>query len=303
MKNNINTLINPHQFILVWIFCLTFSSFSYAQEVEYATEKSVVKHNYEQIFKKRYWNFFIRPLMSIQKGVYYKDDNLLFRLNPAPGFQFGGMINFGLPKHFSIQTGLNIEVNYFSFMYRMEENYMFNNFLVDTKISWFNYMAYVLPIYAGYKIPFSNKKNNFFIETKLGFDLKFGGASLYSSESYSGVPGDPNTKLLVFLTNDWSNPKFGRNMQFTSSIVAAIGFNYILKDQRVINFQIIGSYNPFIVDKGTITFLPDTQQEKIIPFRNYFNTLGLEINYMFSKRPNHISKRKRKQMEALKGIN
>ena len=42
-----------------------------------SSKSNFVKHDYEKIFKKTYWNFMFRPSMSIQKGRYYKDDDFL----------------------------------------------------------------------------------------------------------------------------------------------------------------------------------------------------------------------------------
>lgn len=300
--NNVCNIFNSYRFLAVWVLFLCFSNVAYTQTLKSSKliTKELVKHDFEQIFKKTYWNFVFRPSMSIQKGVYYKDDDFLFNLKPAPDLTFGWMINIGLPKHFFIQTGINYNIKYVRYSYRLRENVFNENIEVGSRTRFSNYNGYVLPIYTGLNIPIISLKNNFFIQPKIGLDINFGVPVAYEGVFLSGALDDPNTEQLVFLTSYYYNPQL--KPKFSASFVAGIGFNYILKDQRIINFQIIGSYNPFIVDKGAMTFLPGTTQEKVIPFRNHFNSLGFEVNYLFSKRPNHISKRKRKQMEALKNL-
>lgn len=241
-----------------------------------------------------------RSQIVFQKGNYYKDDDFMFSLKTTHGFQFGWMINIGLPKHFFLQTGINYELMNLKYKYFIREGVFKNNFEVDSRSTFHSYNTYVLPIYTGYNIPIKTKKNSFFIQPKIVVDLKYGIGGIYIVDTYIGELNAPNTFLISSLSNYENNPLNGVKHEFSASFVAGIGFNYILKDQRIINFQIIGSYNPFIVDKGEMIFLPGTSQEKIVPFRNYFNSLGFEMNYLFSKRPNHVSKRKRKQMEALK---
>lgn len=282
---------NPCHLVLAWvIFILFFNSTSNAQ-----TAYIEVKHNYSEIFKKRYWNFFIRPLVSFQKGNYYKDKDFSFSLKSAPGFQFGWMMNFGLPKHFAIQTGINVEVNYIHIVYSVREDFFRKNIASVFNERTDNFLGFVLPVYLSYKIPFYNKNNNFFIEPKIGIDIKYGSSSKVSSESYSIID---DTLLLqtAFLNKGWDNNKIGTGYRLTASFVVGCGFNFILKNQRILNFQFFGTYNPFIKDYGTMTFIPGSPYEKKIPFRYHYNSLGFELNYLFTKYPKHITKKQAKKI-------
>lgn len=274
--------------LLLWVLLLFyFAKATAQQDTIYNLEKSAKiyqPNNYDDIFKKRYWHLFIRPLVSIQKGTIYKDNDFCFAVKSAPGFQFGGNISFGIPKRFALETGFNVEVNYFNYYASTRKNYYNGNAESNAFSNDLNYLGFIAPIYVNYRIPINNKKNNFFIEAKLGFDLKYGITSKLWVSNYAEMP-DSFFLFTSYINKGGNDPKIGVKYSVSASIVAGIGFNFILKNQRILHFQIIGTYNPFINDNGTITFVPDSPYEKVIPFRNYINTLGFELNYRFTKYP------------------
>lgn len=271
---------------VVFQFFLAKNAYAQSDTLFMPPKNPLVIHNCSDIFKKRYWHLFIRPLVSIQKGTIYKDNDFYFAIKSAPGFQFGGNVSFGLPKRFALETGFNVEVNYFKFENGIRQNFVLNNVGMMTKINSFNLLAFIIPVYCSYRIPIYNKKNNFFIETKLGLDLKLGQPQPTTSEDYAQL-SDSSFLFVSYINKGWNTQNLQKtnHPQFSASIVSGIGFNFILKNQRILHFQIIGTYNPFINDNGTITFVPDSPYEKVIPFRNYINTLGFELNYRFTKYP------------------
>lgn len=270
---------------VVFQFLLAKNAYTQSDTLYMPVKKPIVIHNYSEIFKKRYWNFLIRPLVSIQKGKVYKDSEYSLSILSAPGVQFGWMINFGLPKRFSLQTGANIELNYFSYHLTMQKSNAYYSIAENQKSTYINYWAIVLPVYASYRIPVYNKKHNLFFDVKAGLDIKWGG--LFGLEESSKQYDFNNNYVYTFYVNkNLDNLKISGQNKFSASVVAAVGVNYILKNQRILNFQITGSFNPVIKnDFGTVTFFPDYPYKKVIPFNNYISTLGFEINYLFTKYP------------------
>jgi len=162
----------PDRNFSVWLFIILFlvcalSSKAQSDTIQFNPQEPI--HNYSEILKKRYWNFFIRPLVSFQKGNYYKDKAFSFSLKPALGFQFGWMMSFGLPKHFAIQTGINVEINYIRINYSVREGYFMQSQPSNFNEKALSYFGFILPVYLSYRIPINNQKHSFFVEPKIGF--------------------------------------------------------------------------------------------------------------------------------------
>lgn len=281
------TNITPCVGVMLVFIAFFFTQKSYAQidTTFLPSKKQVVAHNYSEIFKKRYWNFLIRPLVSIQKGKVYQDSEYSLAIRSAPGVQFGWMMNFGLPKRFSIQSGLNVELNYFSYHLKMQKSNSYFSISENKKATYINYWALVLPVYVSYRIPVYNKKNNLFFDIKTGLDIKWGGLFFLEDKSLQ-YDYRNNYVYTFYLNKNDKNLKTSGQTKFSTSVVAAVGVNYILKNQRILNFQITGSFNPVLKnDFGTVTFFPDYPYKKVVPFNNYISTLGFEINYLFTKYP------------------
>lgn len=287
--------LNPYRLLSVWILIMVGVNYSYSQDVgDSLTTMNSYQHYYPDIFKKKYWNFFIRPSITFQNFQRYRYNDFSFNLKPTEGYQFGWNINIGLPKQFSIQIGVNAELSYFD--YRITGNLYGQGIMSNNNVKDIVFIGYIVPVYVCYRIPVYNAKRNFFIEPKLGFDVTFGASSSWTDDYYNMNWTTGTITRTVSLDKGEHNPKIGV-YRFSASIVIGIGFNFILKNQRVLNVQVMGTYNPFINDYGTVTFMPNSPEAKTIPFRYQYNSLGIEINYLFTKYPKHSSKRKRLQNE------
>jgi hypothetical protein len=198
--------------------------------------ENIARHEYSDVFKRHYWNFMVRGGVGFQKGKIYKDDNISFTLKPAEVFQFGWMINFALPKRFSVQTGVNFEIGYERFRYYIRENFYKENIVLNNPNDdrHFHYRSLVIPLYFCYRIPIPNKATPFFFEPKIVVDIKYMGAgfvivndilqSLNRNDSYPAIHLEQGTK---------SSYAGGKRDVLSASLVVGLGFNFFSKNREL----------------------------------------------------------------------
>jgi hypothetical protein len=238
------------------------------------------KIDYEQIFSTNHWNFLIRPVVHFPGSAHFSNPQLQFDIKPTAGVQFGWMYQFNIKKGWGIQTGLNIELGWQSFKAYMPASYQgfsYNGAYVnDYNVGkYFDLLSYVLPIYAVYRLPINDKKNRFFMDFKLGADVKYGNSfGVDYAETYTDPVLGPE-QTFHYSQNE-------HKFTIYPSIHASAGVNYILPNKKVLNLEVVGNFSPFYADRGTFSFVPGSTKEVSGNYTRHYNYIGFELNYIFT---------------------